>query len=456
MSTMNEMLSDLGYSERKIQGIAQLLLMQDESGYNAFDNFSVLMSKKEYSPQEQRWVGMVQGFMERLVILDEWSVLKKGLPIWQNSEIVNSVLETPCSLTRSELFKFLLAITQLQFFVKSAKYGNSTGTTNIYELDDRKKVSFATQQVINKLGFCNSRFYHRDDGPIDSVFLHAATEIALRQRLVILKSLSEVQEGKIKVFYSTNPRGLSKTEQSTAEILASWFSSDAKLQDKITSCIRAVCKDQSFKPDWYSNLNQLRNKILVTLKDELGLEYSEFPSAPDGEIYSPVYAHAAELEGRDPLDNKWPHIGHLLSHLAKILGINTQQVEFELLLVPGVKEGTRYIPAKTHEILEAFYTQVSLNEDKPLIYISDNSVTHSASRQDLMARLLQEKHGIKMDMITYHDGLDPEYIEVERVYKEITAELHTLFELFPLIERKFEHADDVNFDSVGASSSAPC
>lgn len=83
--------------------------------------------------------------------------------------------------------------------------------------------------------------------------------------------------------------------------MASWFSSDSELQDKITHCIRGVFNDKSFKPDWYANLNQLRDKIFFTLKEELGLEYGEFPSAPGGEIYSSVYADAAAMEGRNPL-----------------------------------------------------------------------------------------------------------------------------------------------------------
>lgn len=152
----------------------------------------------------------------------------------------------------------------------------------------------------------------------------------------------------------------------------------------------------------------------------------------------------------DPLGNQWPHVGHLLNHLAEKLGLTAELATFELILVSGVVEGNKYIPAKTHDLVTAFFGKMPQSDEQVLCYISDNSVSLGASRQTIMTNLLQAKHNINASSITYHDALDSDCFEQERAFKEIAAELYTQFELLPEIEKKFHRQQE----SIYRSSSS--
>jgi hypothetical protein len=453
MSTFYDVLHRLGYSDRKISGIAQLFLMEDENGRNSFDNLVALLGKETLSPQESRWVSVIKTLENPLVIPTEWQSTQVGR-VWQSQDVINNLLHRDDVFLMSpvNLFKCLVAISQLQFCVKSPKFGNVTGITNFYELDDRKEVSFAMQQLVKRLGFCDRREYTEEDGDVDVIFLHAATELAVMPRLKTLVDVAARQSHPVTVYYASNPRGLSKTEESTAEILASWFPVDSQLQPQITQCIQAIFDDKSFKPDWFCDLNQLRARILAAVNEQFGLMLTEFPSAPDQEPYPPEYAKAAAMERRDPLDNKWPHIGHLLCHLSQKLQLDTTRIQIQQILVTGVMNGTKYIPCKTWDMLDVYLKDYVTPGVKKLFYISENSVAHSASRQGLMASLMQQKYGIEAECITWHDALESSHFETARIFREVAAELHTIQELLPIVEEKLTKDADMSAPSCSFAS----
>ena len=154
------------------------------------------------------------------------------------------------------------------------------------------------------------------------------------------------------------------------------------------------------------------------------------------------------------MDNTWPHIGHLIHHLLKEL-IDSDRIRLQMVLVPGAIEGGRYIPAKTWEMLHAFLKNHRPSPDsKALFYISENSVAHAAARQHIMTSLLQEKHGITIPCVTFHDALNSSQFETARILREIAAELHTIWELLPQVEHKLApHADGSAPSCSYASSS---
>ena len=429
MSTLRGILQRAGYSAPKIHGISQLLLIPIGDGTNVFSNFASLLTRGETIGDRERL--QIKNNMALGVSLETFSPhwLQDTSLVWQNEQLIDDLLDHEFDLSEVELFKLLVALTQLQFILNS-RFKVFSGTTNMYELDTKKDVSFAVQRVVQLLGFCNSREYSAADGLVTDIFLHAATESAMMPRLLLIEAMSKQLETPIRVHYATNPRGLSKSESSTAEILSRWFTEESELQPRIASHIRAIFSDKSLKVDWYSGLNQLRAILLDSINATFSLGLAEFPSAPGGEVYPPIYDQTAVVDGnRDPLNNRWPHVGHLLNYCASKLNLDPSMVRLNVIPVPGTVVDGKYKPAQTTDLVKAFFSATSSDVNtggNKLYCVSDNSVSNGADRQHLIVELQLKKMGSKTDVITYHDALDPKEIDFERITKEVAAQFYEL------------------------------
>lgn len=436
MSTIRNTLQLLGYSESRIEATAKLLLITNKSGVNAFENFVNLITQNDVAQGKMAWLNLASEIrISEKDIPSNWLI--NTVNIWQDEELTRSVLDHEFNCTNHQLLKFLVSLTQLQFILGS-RFEIFSGITNIYELDNSQTVSFAIRRLVKDLEFSNERKYLEEDGEIKSIFLHAATEKALATRISIIKEIVMKQEEPLIVYYTTNPRGLSKAEASTPEILASWFTSDYPLRLNIANTIKDIFSRKDINFDWFNGLDKLRRIILESVNTNFGLQLLEFPSAPSNEIYPPIYDETAILDGnRDPLNNKWPHVGHLINYLSHKAGLSSEKIHVKVIPVAGMVVDGRYKPAQTKELIEAFFTQREreFSETNMIYAVSDNSVSYSAIRQDTMLKLLAKNFkNESATIITYYDSICSDQIDFERITKEVAAQFYTHYELNSDIE----------------------
>lgn len=432
MLSLRSLLQRVGYSENEIIGIAQLGLLPFRDGtinmFGHFNNLYICTDPDALDIREKTWIKDIASLE---VTPDKIPLEWQDSSLWEHDSTVNQLLDYEFNLSEAELFKVLVGLTQLQFFL-NARFKVFKGSTNQYELDNIQDMRAPVQKLIKRLGFCDSREYILADGVIKSVFVHAASEVALTPRLQILDVIVKSQVNRVVAYYATNPRGLSIHESSTAEILANWFTKNIDLQKNIAEHLKELFNGfKSLKLDWFNALDVIRDKILISINEEFKLDLTSFPRAPGGETYHPAYDKAAELEKRDSLKNSWPHVGHLLCHLSQKLNIDLTKVHFEIIPVCGMMVDSRFKPAQTLELVHEFLATIKLDE-KRIICISDNSISYGSRRQDLIMKLILQNVGREhSEVITYYDGLDPQKADLERIGKEVAARFN---EQLPHIE----------------------
>ncbi|MCH9757407.1 MAG: hypothetical protein K0U37_09495 [Gammaproteobacteria bacterium] len=430
MATINTIFKKLGFSSDYIQSlVSACLYVGDPSSSNAFEGSLAKIS----SSNSEKWASKLVNMSVTREVFPE--VCFVSYNEWQSKARINEISDHEFDLSEMELFELIVCLTQLQFY--GTKFSDFSGSTNIYENDEQTFVPPAVRNLFSGLGFTETKF-PETSSKIDAVFLHAATEGALIPRLKTLEEILK-QHPHVPVYYVTNPRGLGISEGSTSKILATWFSDEKAKQDLISEEIQSLfssirMRDQSQQLDWWNNLNALQKEILDVVNPLLEEKLDKFPSNPEvGIHYSEEYDQASGMEKRDLLMESWPIMDHFFDyHLGeKRIDLRVLPVVGKLINVSNNEgEITRYIPARTEDLLEAFFKDFSIGSEPVFIAnISDQSVSLAGFRQCLMTDLMLESmdYRDKATFLPAYDALLQDTFNLERGLKEIAATIHTWY-----------------------------
>lgn len=436
MATILVIFKKIGFTEEYIKSLTWTLLNIPLSDGSA-NAFKGAVDKASDSNPESGWLQWLAILKSEPSILSElpdpWKVIPNEI---NRDKLATEVMLHNFNLTERKLYEVILAILQLQFFSK--RFYNSTGYTNMHEYDTLTFMPEKLRSIFSGFGLAKTVIPDCAYKP-DIIFLHAANEKALYPRIatlleIVAKNLNP--SDKISVYFVTNPRGLCTCESSTAEILATWFSSDQNTQKQITEIIKLVFKknfarDRSIQYEWFKDLEYLQQEILEHVNTILPEKLITFPQNPDQNIhYSQEYDLAAEMEQRTKLNNSWPIINHLLKFL-----ISSENIDLKIIPVCGELSNAGYVPARTADLTK-FFAKNCLPKyveqyDRPieLLNISDQSVTMSGLRQHLITKFTVRKYlpEAKINISQAYDGALLDNIDIERALKEVTATLHTIY-----------------------------
>lgn len=438
-SSLGHILASLGFSQKQQRGIVALLIRSFcfSDNYDGFiwDENSLRREKQESDVQTVKRI-----LSEHSSIFKPWQAIKKP----SDQEIID-ILNHSLPMNDKALLQFLVTLTQLRLLGRYSEQG----LHNHSEIQEYRAVEKEEDDdIVRSLELDQEAVWPEGPNKITNVFLHAATGIAIRARLIhLFRNLQQHSGEKVYIYYATNPRGVFPFESSLAWILAKRIlSANPHLHllgisfSKMEAVIQLALKNLTDKKiNWTTipdGISQSVQSILQYLHETFNGEIL-WPTVQESD-YEPIYNECARLEGREEFRLYWPTGIELLQHLINILSKDYGLDPKSLIIVPHLVSGTinaagKYCPATTSVLLKDFIQKYGNEFSQETIFavVTDNSATSNAMRQDFETRLVFEG---KLKYVLLHDAFDRKNFSPFQAYPSIAKLLYALNDANPFCD----------------------
>lgn len=456
MITLKDAIQLMGYTKKDEQmALIKLMAYRD------------CFSKEEISEEELKSEPKTPQTLRKIRALACWA--KSGLKAYDTTKHKGTLisdeeafllLKLPFFTNLRDACEFCLSTTQVNFLRESfdleglglekEKKGvnilryNPIDELHIKDLEekfDKRSNEYQIYQLAKTLKLIDEVRFPADKD-IEYFIIHACVEKFAKDRVYFMESVFQKRNEKpskpIKIYYTTNPRGLFNDEESLHMLLAEQFQSPEKASDIYTVLQRH--KEAKDDKVWTRHLTSLKKEIL----SELNL--TEWPESKTSFYYKNKehYEMRAKLEGRESLKD-WPCATDMIAYHLKNLSQKYPNVKYELIEIIG--HGKNGKIANTEDLTQAWVDQVGKYIVPPefLGFISDNSM-HAIENQSQIARsIIYQLPGIEFICA----GPGATRFSIATVLDMITK---TLYATYPQILKKIEHAAEIKLSDVKAPS----